>query len=95
MEYESESHEESLVHLLKWMSKQERGFVLSTNQYQPTNQYQQSDPLYRPNPNSWQAVPKEPISDRLKFPSHTCVWCGKELKSEALLEIHEEEHFDD
>jgi len=89
MEYESESHEESLAHLLKWMSKQERGFALSTNQYQ------QSDPSFRPDPNSWQAMPKEPISDRLKFPSHTCVWCGKELKSEALLEIHEEEHFDD
>jgi len=26
---------------------------------------------------------------------YTCVWCGKEMRSEALLEIHEEEHFND
>lgn len=26
---------------------------------------------------------------------HTCVWCGKELLSQVLLEMHEEEHFND
>ena len=25
----------------------------------------------------------------------TCVWCGKELLSQVLLEMHEEEHFND
>lgn len=26
---------------------------------------------------------------------YTCVWCGKEMRSEVLLEMHEEEHFND
>lgn len=25
----------------------------------------------------------------------TCIWCGKEILSEVLLEFHEKEHFDD
>jgi hypothetical protein len=93
MQYEKESEDPSLRNLLNWVAKQEGGFALKAEQ----NQY--SKPLFpkhTKNPHFQQQLFETPKpSNRLSVTTHTCVWCGEELESEDLLEMHEDGHFDD